>query len=199
MDIYDPIAAFTVSELGEILKQYCGVDHQDMPRWYEGGPNDDSVWVVYVPDIDGEDYELVADTEADARAKMLIYLIKNNLIPLNLKFNIRINGQLFKKLILQCAEFSINLIKSLIQPSYLILQALLCFRKHPHLILSRSTSKRDYCFQELRKIHNHETMKFCIRRQRVWLVLTENLLIPFFIQPMVKFIDQRNSLLKLRS
>lgn len=73
-------SAFTVAELGEGLKEYCGLDHQDMPRWYKGGPNDDSSWVVYVPDIDGEDYELTADTEANARAKMLIYLLENKLI-----------------------------------------------------------------------------------------------------------------------
>jgi hypothetical protein len=78
-DVQD-ISAFTVAELGEMLKEYCGLDHQDMPRWYRSHTEEPHSWVVYVPDIDGDDYEMSALTEADARAKMLIYLIENNLI-----------------------------------------------------------------------------------------------------------------------
>jgi hypothetical protein len=73
------ISAFTVTELGDMLPTIIGGKTLKTGKMY-----DDS-WAVY--------YELfpqqpntvriedqVADTEADARAKMLIYLIENRLI-----------------------------------------------------------------------------------------------------------------------
>jgi hypothetical protein len=59
-------SAFTVAELGEMLPKQFGTtkDHQD--RWY-----------VYNRIGYEEQY---ADTEANARAKMLIYLIENKLM-----------------------------------------------------------------------------------------------------------------------
>jgi hypothetical protein len=67
------ISAFTVGELGEMLPAYLTETYR-LPH----GP-----WrVIHRADIheDGEMY-LEAETEADARAKMLIYLLENNLLP----------------------------------------------------------------------------------------------------------------------
>lgn len=60
------IAAFTVAELGEMLPRACEYHHV-LP----------TAWVVRY-----EAWEEMADTEADARAKMLIYLIENHLITI---------------------------------------------------------------------------------------------------------------------
>lgn len=61
------ISAFTVAELGEILPQR--VSSYRYERWTCTMTNP-SEMITYT-----------ADTEADARAKMLIYLIENNLLP----------------------------------------------------------------------------------------------------------------------
>ena len=77
-------SAFTCSELGEMLPKYVGVPQRqyfdyrseekielEKPLWY---------WSV------GGDFTKyssgLADTEADARAKMLVYLLENELITL---------------------------------------------------------------------------------------------------------------------
>lgn len=62
-------SAFTVAELGEMLphNSRTGVT---MGLW--------ECWLDY--DSQGKGYEQQAETEANARAKMLIYLIENNLI-----------------------------------------------------------------------------------------------------------------------
>jgi hypothetical protein len=74
----DPIAAFTVAELGENLPL-----HLDNVDWLY-------VWKSIVdwsvgygcPDADGFNYRVVltSATEANARAKMLVYLIENGLL-----------------------------------------------------------------------------------------------------------------------
>lgn len=67
-------SAFTVAELGEILPYWCFSTKQekggyscmaDYPKWNCGWQN--------------------ADTEADARAKMLIYLLENKLMGKDIK------------------------------------------------------------------------------------------------------------------
>ena len=80
-------SAFTVAELGELLvsgvcqrfrdKPKAGVDVSigtDLaPIWYEG----DKKYVLY---LGGDEHYVKDDNEANARAKMLIYLIKEGLI-----------------------------------------------------------------------------------------------------------------------
>ena len=62
---YEIYAAFTVAELGEML-----------PGGYHSSRMDD-VW--YCEDV----YVTKAETEANARAKMLIWLIENKLVEVN--------------------------------------------------------------------------------------------------------------------
>jgi hypothetical protein len=72
-------AAFTVAELGEMLRVKCCVDGKfQMPQFYLP----ECVWLHYLPDGDEDDVEIASPTEADARAKMLIYLLENKLITL---------------------------------------------------------------------------------------------------------------------
>ncbi len=71
------VAAFTVAELGEILPNMLYEKYVlDQIKMTDGGYG-----LAY---RDGSDFEAnaSADTEADARAKMLIYLLKNKLITL---------------------------------------------------------------------------------------------------------------------
>ena len=75
-------SAFTATELGEMLPN--SLDKKKWKKWnnnlliskYENG------WIFeYVAgDCFGEGVKCKAKTEADARAKMLIYLLENNLI-----------------------------------------------------------------------------------------------------------------------
>ncbi len=58
------ISAFTVAELGELI----GWGHLS-------GKNELGKWECWC-----KDYSLTADTEADARAKMLIYLLEQKLV-----------------------------------------------------------------------------------------------------------------------
>jgi hypothetical protein len=66
---YECISAFTVAELGEMLLE--GIDYYKMNgkyhSWYETGDN-------------GQMF--IENTEANARGKMLIYLLENKLINL---------------------------------------------------------------------------------------------------------------------
>lgn len=78
------ISAFTAAELGEVLPEklyhstygnfynyYLTIQHEDGWRvWYESMSSADG---SFFPDI-------TADTEADARAKMMVYLLENSLI-----------------------------------------------------------------------------------------------------------------------
>jgi hypothetical protein len=64
------ISAFTVAELGEMLPtylKYFKTEHPAGIRWYANGTN--------LPNQE-------AEYEADARAKILIYLLENNLYQL---------------------------------------------------------------------------------------------------------------------
>lgn len=60
-------SAFTVAELGEILGE-------DIPKIFQ---NVNRKWVLFNPYTGAN---LIHDTEADARAQMLIYLLENKLI-----------------------------------------------------------------------------------------------------------------------
>lgn len=71
----EPVSAFTVAELGEMLPANLITQRLDVNT---------PQWVTYFYDSQpytGEDFE--AATEADARAKMLIYLIENGLLKEN--------------------------------------------------------------------------------------------------------------------
>lgn len=87
------ISAYTVAELGEILPHFIkikGVKYQlfeSVSLGESDNPNSKRQWfMVYVNELDYTDNApipfLMHYNEADARAKMLIYLIENNLIKL---------------------------------------------------------------------------------------------------------------------
>ena len=79
--LYGPVAAFTVAELGEMLPPTLGLDFDielyvyDHPRTYD----------IVACDYKGEDgamrthFTARDKNEANARAKMLIYLLENKL------------------------------------------------------------------------------------------------------------------------
>lgn len=68
------VSAFTVAELGEMLPSEC---KSYRPKQGE------FKWECELYDISGKGYRSCSggETEANARAKMLIYLIENNLTP----------------------------------------------------------------------------------------------------------------------
>lgn len=92
---YSP-AAFTDAELGEMLPPTVSLQSKGERVYYHlsGGKKwQDKKWAyMYTLAVDTKDKQRVgnewqltyqwADTEADARAKMLIYLLENNLITL---------------------------------------------------------------------------------------------------------------------
>lgn len=63
-------SAFTVAELGEMLPEYSH-------SWKV-----ENQWICSLKTIPSGNPTISAETEADARAKMLIYLLENNLIEL---------------------------------------------------------------------------------------------------------------------
>jgi hypothetical protein len=73
------MSAFTVAELGEMLPVYS-----DSERMNDKGQrmNKGAIWFCANDDFHQEVKHQYADTEADARAKMLIYLIENKIITL---------------------------------------------------------------------------------------------------------------------
>jgi hypothetical protein len=69
-------SAFTVAELGEMFESYC------FTRRVYSSARDEN-WLCKWQDTHGiNEVDLYGKTEADARAKMLIYLLENKLIPL---------------------------------------------------------------------------------------------------------------------
>jgi len=79
--VANTISAFAVAELGELLPDFynsywCHKNYRtkDGKNYGYGGKHWESVNV-------SDDRWFNADTEANARAKMLVYLLENNLIP----------------------------------------------------------------------------------------------------------------------
>ncbi len=69
-------SAFTVAELGEMIGSKC----ESRKIGNEAMIADGQKYVVYFEPGNGSYHKIYSDTEADARAKMLIYLLENNLI-----------------------------------------------------------------------------------------------------------------------
>lgn len=67
-------SAFTVAELGEMLER-----RKEKYQTHSFVTIKDD-WVCYIEFEDGRYHKEYAETEADARAKMLIYLLENKLI-----------------------------------------------------------------------------------------------------------------------
>lgn len=80
-DIEDTFSAFTVAELGEMLPMI--VNNNDDTNWLYTTKHDDGYSVQY-GSIENNSFNIVyeqySDTEADARAKILIYLLENDMI-----------------------------------------------------------------------------------------------------------------------
>jgi hypothetical protein len=83
-----PVSAFTVAELGEMLPRLA-----NYRIWQQHSTNSSKLagkWAITINDVKDDKFDdLTADTEADARAKMLIYLIKTKLISTP-------NGKMYK-------------------------------------------------------------------------------------------------------
>ena len=80
----DDVSAFTVAELGEMLPKELKIN---ISIAIMTSHNNTKKWCVYYytptsPEGSKYHYGQLEDTEADARAKMLIYLIENKLITL---------------------------------------------------------------------------------------------------------------------
>lgn len=79
------IAAYTVAELGEVLPARITYQRPEHPVYRLAMEKQDTRWnVVFVcADCGGRNLEpMLANTEADARAQMLVYLLENKLITL---------------------------------------------------------------------------------------------------------------------
>ena len=82
------ISAFTVAELGEMLPNEINIPSKNgKPRsynhWLRFGRyrvSGNAFWCAYPGGTARTNLEERANTEADARAKMLIYLLENNLL-----------------------------------------------------------------------------------------------------------------------
>lgn len=76
-------AAFTVAELGERLPSILEFEDTEPDQYLQSGKLNEHCWdICYVNahNIQINDATCAAENEADARAKMLIYLIENNLL-----------------------------------------------------------------------------------------------------------------------
>ncbi len=75
----DVCAAFTVAELGEMLP--CLTNYRIWEQHSTDGSKLGGKWAITINDVRDDKYDdLTAETEADARAKMLIFLLENGLI-----------------------------------------------------------------------------------------------------------------------
>lgn len=79
---WDTCSAFTVAELGEMLPTHINKEKEKFYLHCTGSKGLKEWYVFYMSE---EDYNphlcsFLADTEVDARAKCLIYLLENNLI-----------------------------------------------------------------------------------------------------------------------
>lgn len=75
-------SAFTVAELGEMLPEE--IEKDGFVYTWLPSKEDGTYWFSYSrmnENKEGVGYNQYADTEADARAKMLIYLLENKLTP----------------------------------------------------------------------------------------------------------------------
>ncbi|MDR3473439.1 MAG: hypothetical protein P4M09_17410 [Devosia sp.] len=70
----DNINAYTVAELGEMLPLSCESGKNDACDWYCATIANNLGW---------KEETFTENTEADARAKMLIYLIENKLVDVS--------------------------------------------------------------------------------------------------------------------
>jgi len=70
--------ALTAAELGEMLAPVIEAD--SIPKPHITGFDKTIECYTYLEDGAENEAEIIADTEADARAKMLIYLIENGLL-----------------------------------------------------------------------------------------------------------------------
>lgn len=78
--LYKNYAAFTVAELGEMLPDHIHLEAKELKQVLFIAKKDDGKWMVGYSDYETEGTPPILDTEADARAKMLIYLLENKLL-----------------------------------------------------------------------------------------------------------------------
>jgi len=79
----DNIPCYTVAELGEMLPARLEYSREEHTTYRLAMEKQDTQWnVVFIcADCGGRDFEpMLADTEADARAMCLIYLLENHII-----------------------------------------------------------------------------------------------------------------------
>lgn len=81
-DRMENIGAFTVAELGEMLPEFVKDGFGTNGSLTAVKLMDDGGWRISYLDHQGEDYARPTEerTEANARAKMLVYLIENKLV-----------------------------------------------------------------------------------------------------------------------
>jgi hypothetical protein len=83
LDAAGEVSAFTVAELGEMLPMFVKEEKYSLRySFWTARVNDGNEWGCA---YEGEHsnlggYVFIADTEADARAKMLVYLLENKLV-----------------------------------------------------------------------------------------------------------------------
>lgn len=79
---YQYYLAYSVAELGEMLPCSVKTDEEILDLWQVKLHNDNWSVCYKMTGENWSEYDQYGKTEADARAKMLIYLIENNLITL---------------------------------------------------------------------------------------------------------------------